>query len=339
MNSLRLSICVVALNEGKYLPNLLQNLRDQLYPHEQTEIVLVDSGSSDSTKEIMESFQREVNGFYNIQVLDNPRRNQASGWNVAIKNATGDVISRIDAHSMLPNDFSVLVMKEIENGEDVVGGIRPCLIENKTKWGTTILSVENSLFGSSVNSSRHSLKKQYVKTMFHASYRREVFEKAGLFNEHLSRTEDNEMHYRIRKAGYKLCYNPRIVSFQYSRNTLKSVLRQKYGNGFWVGITAFLCPGCLSIYHFVPFLFLLSIVMTTCLCCMGVWQPAILLWGLYFSFCLLNTFIAVMKNRFVLPFVMPFLFLLLHIAYGLGSLCGFLSFLFNSKAFRNEEQQ
>lgn len=60
--------------------------------------------------------------------------------------------------------------------------------------------------------------KTYVKSVFHGAYRKEIFEKAGLFNENLGRTEDNEMHYRIRKAGYKICFNPDIISYQNIRN-------------------------------------------------------------------------------------------------------------------------
>ena len=52
MNKLKMSICVVALNEEDFLPNLLQNIKDQQYPHSLTEVVLVDSGSEDTTKAV-----------------------------------------------------------------------------------------------------------------------------------------------------------------------------------------------------------------------------------------------------------------------------------------------
>jgi len=125
---LRLSICIVAFNEEKHLPKLLQNLKDQKYPHELIEIVLVDGESTDNTKPVMEQFVEEQHDFYRVVALNNPQRIQACGWNIAIRNSTGDVISRIDAHTMLPSEFSLLVMNEIEQGENVVGGMRPCII-------------------------------------------------------------------------------------------------------------------------------------------------------------------------------------------------------------------
>ena len=90
---LKLSICIIAYNEEQYLPRLLEDIRHSEYPHEYTEVVLIDGMSTDKTKQIMLDFKAEDNGFYNVQVLDNPKRIQAAGWNVAIKHFTGDVLS------------------------------------------------------------------------------------------------------------------------------------------------------------------------------------------------------------------------------------------------------
>lgn len=87
-------------------------------------------------------------------------------------------------------------------------------------------------------------EKQYVKSLFHGAYRREVLEKVNGFDEQLGRTEDNEFHYRIRQAGYQICYSPEIISYQHAVSTLPGMLKQKYGNGYWVALTLKACPGC-----------------------------------------------------------------------------------------------
>ena len=319
----KLSIGIIAYNEEAFLPSLLDDMKAQKYPHELIEIVLIDSCSTDGTKVVMEKFQRESKDFYNIQVLDNPKKIQAAGWNVAIQNFTGDVLARIDAHTKVTPEYSLNVMKDIAEGEMVVGGVRPAIIEKDTSWANVLLQVENSLFGSSINSSRRSKEKAYVKTMFHAAYRREVLDKVGLFNEKLLRTEDNEFHYRIRKAGYKLCYDPSIVSYQYARSDFKRMVKQKYGNGYWIGLTLKVCPGCISLYHLVPFAFVLAIVLTTILSLLGVWQLSALMWGLYGLFAITNTVLSGIQNGFyVQHLIMPVLFLILHVSYGVGTLCG-----------------
>ena len=329
----KLSICIIAYNEEQYLPRLLEDIRHSEYPHEYTEVVLIDGMSTDKTKQIMLDFKAEDNGFYNVQVLDNPKRIQAAGWNVAIRNFTGDVLSRIDAHTHVPSDFSRKVMANIETGENVVGGKRPCLIESESKWSKMLLSAENALFGSSISFSRHSETKTYVKTMFHASYRREVFDKVGLFNEQLLRTEDNEMHYRIREAGYKLLYDPEIVSYQYARSSLKKMIRQKFANGFWIGLTVKVCPGCISLYHLVPMAFVLAIVATSVLAAFGWWIFAAVMWGLYWLFAIVSMIFSIIKDGFSFPMLLiPFIFLILHISYGVGTIGGLFNFTRIKKA-------
>lgn len=320
-----LSIGIIAYNEQDYLPALLNDIRQQTYPHDHIEIVLIDSNSEDRTRRIMEEFKAD-NDFHAVQVLSNSKKTQAAGWNVAIRAFKGDALARIDAHARLTPEFAAYVMEDInQQGEFVVGGVRPSITERDTPWGQVLLQVENSLFGSGINPSRRKLVKTYVKTMFHATYRREVFDKVGLFNEQLRRTEDNEMHYRIRQAGYKLCYDPRIRSSQYIRSDFKAMAKQKWKNGYWIGRTAKICPQCLSLYYFVPAAFVIGIVLTGALIPV-CWQLSALLWLSYAVFALLNTVVAICKDRFYRQsLLMPFLFLILHISYGVGTITGFCS--------------
>jgi GT2 family glycosyltransferase len=172
--------------------------------------------------------------------------------------------------------------------------------------------------------------------MFHAAYRRKVFETVGGFNEHLARTEDNEMHYRMRKAGFKLCFDPDIVSYQHTRSSLKGMLKQKYANGYWIGLTSGVCPQCLSIYHFVPFAFVLAIILSALLCgCLSIAGAAAVykiisvltgfMWALYWLLAVVMALAAELgssENRNYTGIVLPLLFFLLHVSYGLGTVAG-----------------
>ena len=232
------SVCVVAYNEEKVLGNLLNDIKAQDYEHSKIEVVLIDSMSTDHTKDIMRDFQQQMSDdFKKIQVLENLKKKQASGWNVAIRNFSGDVMIRVDAHASIPPEFVRKNVEILESGEMVSGGPRPNMIDESTPWKETLLLAEQSMFGSSMASYRRSQKKQYVKSLFHGAYRREVLEKVNGFDEQLGRTEDNEFHYRIRQAGYQICYSPEIISYQHARSTLPGMLKQKYGNGYWVALT------------------------------------------------------------------------------------------------------
>lgn len=324
-----ISVCVVAYNEERALPDLLECIKSQDYPHDKIEVVLIDSMSDDTTKTIMKRFSDENKDFKNIQVLDNPGKKQAMGWNVAIKNYRGDAILRVDAHASIPFDFVRKNVEVLESGEFVSGGIRPNIIQEKTSWKETLLLAESSMFGSSAASYRRSEKKSYVKSVFHGAYKREVFDNVGGFDEQLGRTEDNEIHYRIRKAGYKICYSPDIISYQHTRSTLKGMLKQKYGNGYWVALTLKVCPGCLSFYHFVPLCFVVGIIGVSILKAIGYPFFSYLMWGMYWLCAVLMSFIAVKgqkKNLYQLS--LPILFFLLHVSYGIGSLVGMMKLPF-----------
>lgn len=318
-----ISFCVVAYNEENTIKSLFEDIKNQDYPHEKMEVVLVNSMSTDSTKERMEEFSRETKGFVRILVVDNPKKNQAAGWNVAICEAQGDIILRIDAHTKIPKEFVSKNVACIQSGENVTGGPRPNIADEDTAWKHTLLLAEDSLFGSSIAPYRKSHHKTYVKSVFHGAYRKEVFEKAGLFNENLGRTEDNEMHYRIRQAGYKICYDPNIISYQHTRNTWKKMIKQKYGNGYWIGLTLGVCPQCFSIYHFIPFCFVISLIIGIIAILFGF--PYILgaVASIYLLVDLLMSVAACTRQKKYLQYIMlPAIFLSLHISYGIGTLNG-----------------
>ena len=323
------SVCIVAYNEEKALPQLLECIKRQTFSHDKMEVCLIDSISSDRTKEIMQNFALEENGFYSVQVLDNPKRKQACGWNVAIDNYKSDVIIRIDAHATIPDNFVEKNMKIQENGEYVCGGVRPNIIDENTPWKELLLLAEQSMFGSSIASYRRSDKTSYVNSLFHGCYRREVFEKVGGFDEQLGRTEDNEVHYRIRQAGYKILYSPDIISYQHTRSSLKEMMKQKYGNGLWVVLTLKVCPKCLAIYHFIPLTFVFGIILTTALAFFGMPLLGEIMWVAYW---LLAIFMAVFsvkgQKKHINMILLPILFFLLHISYGVGSLVGLIKLPF-----------
>ncbi len=324
------SLCVIAYNEEKVLNGLFRNIASQSYPHEKIEVILVDSNSTDNTKSMMEDFKETNYNFNRVEIVSNSKKNQASAWNCALCEAKGDVIIRIDAHAQIPRDFIRRSIENLEEGEDIVGGGRPNIVDNETSWKLTLLAAEESLFGSSIAEYRRPTeKKEYHDSLFHAAYRREVFEEVGGFNESLGRTEDNELHYRIRQAGYKMCSCPDIISFQHTRNTLRNMIKQKFGNGYWIGLTLGVCPGCLSYFHFVPFLFLLAIVAFTICACFGFFYPLMFLALAYCMFDFVNTVGCFATKKLQPQFIiLPFLFPILHIAYGVGTLCGIIKMPF-----------
>ncbi|GHT78386.1 glycosyl transferase [Actinomycetota bacterium] len=322
-----LSVVIIARNEEEALPALLRDIKKQSFPRSQTEILLIDSMSSDATLDIMEEFRQENQQFYKVKVLQNPDRYLPHGCNLALDEYSGDAMVRIDAHATIPEDFLEASVNALNQGYWVAGGRRETILKKNGLWRSVLLAAENSVFGSGGASYRRKQNSGYVKSVFHGAYRREVFDRVGNYDQRLLRTEDNDMSYRIRQAGYQIFFDPEIVSFQHIRDSLLGFLRQKAANGYWVGRTLPIQPACIGLFNLVPAVFCIAIVLAIILALFGLCLPLLVLILAYLLACVVGTvlsFKADSANNWRC-ITLPFLFLAMHLGYGFGSILGLIS--------------
>lgn len=324
------SFIIVAYNAEKFLDKSLESLAKQDYNHKKIEVILVDSSSTDNTKKIMNEFKKEKEEeFCKIEVLDNPKKTLPCGWNVALKEARGEVVLRVDAHTFFDEGFITNNINEIKEGENIVGGKCISVTKNESWNEKLLLIAEESIFGCGIADFRRKEQKEYVSTLAFAMYRKKVFDDVGPYNENLARTEDNEMHYRMKQKGYKFLLSPNIKTYRYARSDLKGMIKQKYGNGKWIGITLKYCPKCFSIYHFIPLLFVLGIIFSSLMAGFGIPLFAYLLAFAYLLFNIANIILITIKNRFNITYLLlPIIFFLLHFSYGIGTVFGIIKGLF-----------
>ena len=316
------SVVVGLLNEEKFLPRLIEDFKKQTYNHNEIELIFIDGMSKDDSWKILEDFKNSNHDFYDVVLLKNPKVILSAGMNVGIKAARGECILKVDCHSHITDNFIENNVKIIEEGEDVCGGPRPNIIENADNFSKTLLLVEEKMFGSGIADYRKKTTKKYVSSVFQGMYKKSIFDKIGLLDEKVGRVEDNELHYRIRKNGYKIRYSNDILSYQYTRPTLKRMLKQKYSNGYWIGKVSHVYPKAFSIFHFVPLAFVLAIIFS--LCMIPITSIfIILLSSVYFLFTILITIMTIINNKFnITILLMPIILFLIHVYYGVGTLVG-----------------
>ena len=316
------SVIVGLLNEEKFLPRLIEDFKKQTYDHDEIELIFIDGMSKDSSWKILEDFKNSNHDFYDVVLLKNPKVILSAGMNVGIKAARGECILKVDCHSHITDNFIENNVKIIEEGEDVCGGPRPNIIENADNFSKTLLLVEENMFGSGIADYRKKTTKKYVSSVFQGMYKKSIFDKIGLLDEKVGRVEDNELHYRIRKNGYNIRYSNDILSYQYTRPTLKRMLKQKYSNGYWIGKVSHIYPKAFSIFHFVPLAFVLAIIFS--LCMIPITSIFIvLLSSIYFLFTILITIMTIINNKFnITILLMPIILFLIHVYYGVGTLVG-----------------
>ena len=321
---MKISFIIVALNAAAPIRALLDDLLAQTISPGQIELLLVDSLSGDDTLHVMREFAARAP--FTVKVLSNPKKWLASGINVALREATGDAIIRLDAHARIPADFLQRNVEALEAGEDIVGG-SVLSAPPKTAWQRVMRALDTSRFCGGAAPFRNSGQSRYVDTLAYALYRRKVYDTVGEYDERLRRTEDNDMHYRMRKAGYRFFFSPSICSYHAARTTLRGQLRQKWGNGYWIGRTMRIQPRCFAPRHLIPAVFVLALLGSLLLSPLCIW-PLALLSAVYLSADLLFAVKSAFEqeqSRLLCLCTLPFLFPAVHIVYGAGTILGLLT--------------
>lgn len=236
---------------GGFLENLLRLERDGL----ECEFLIADGMSDDGTREILEEYARK---YPEIRVLDNPGRIVSTGLNAAIRAARGEVIVRMDVHARYAEDFlrqAVAVLHE--TGADNAGGaIRA---EGSDYWSKAVAAAFHSAFVCGGAATRRPEFEGATDTVFPGCWRKETLERVGLFDEHLVRNQDDELNYRITKAGGVVWQSARVRCWYEPRNSLGKLFRQYFQYGFWkvAVIRKHGLPAKLR--HVVPGLFVLGL--------------------------------------------------------------------------------
>ena len=317
------SALIVTRNEQTYIARALESLINQTYPKDKYEIIIVDGESTDNTLVIAEEIinQYKTDSF-DIRIINNPGHILASGWNLGIKNSLGDYVVRIDAHAEAFADFierSVQTILSVPDAVCVGGKLITKSLDGDNNLVSMVLS---SPFGVGNSSFRVSDKAGYADTAVYGLYKKELFERIGYFNEKYIRNQDIEFHSRVRSNQGKFYFNPEIRCIYYSRNTIRKMIKQAYGNGKWNMILMKHQMSALRLRHLVPFAFVLYLAASMILGFRNrfFWYLSA---GVILLHLLIGLIAATKKTNHLSEIIkMPFLFLLLHLTYGSGYLVG-----------------
>jgi cellulose synthase/poly-beta-1,6-N-acetylglucosamine synthase-like glycosyltransferase len=313
-----MTVVIPMRNEEDYIGRCLQSIIDQDYPAKQVEILVVDGMSTDNSRNIVSGF---AGRYANVRLLDNEKKITPAAFNLGIRNAKGSIVAIIGAHCSLAPDYISNCVHYLSTREaDCVGGA----IENIGEgfWGQAISLAMSSPFGVGDAHFRYSRQERYVDTLAFCAYRREIFDKIGLFDEKLVRNQDYELNYRLRKAGGKILLTPAIKSHYYTRASLRKLWSQYSQYGFWKVQMLRKHPRSVRVRQLVPPLFVLSLLLSGALSAIS--NPAAWVFALvvasYLSLSLAFSFsIATRKGCQYLP-ILPVIFACLHLSWGLGFL-------------------
>ena len=323
------SIIIPCRNEEKFIGKCLNSIINNDYSKESLEILVIDGMSEDKTKEIVEKYTKQ---YLYIKILENPNKFTPFGLNIGVKNARGDIIIRMDAHSTYEKDYISKCIKYLNQyNADNVGGIWKIMPRTHTLINKAIVFASSSIFGAGDAYYRRGYSRgpKWVDTVFGGCYKKEVFEKIGLFNENLIRSQDMEFNLRLKRAGGKILLVPDIISYYYPKSNLKDFFRHNFSDGIWTTYPLKFGIRIFSWRHLVPLFFVSGLILSLFFS-FFFWQARLFFDLIFGSYVFLSLFFSVkisFKKGFQYLFLMPIVFATRHFGYGLGSIWGIVKLL------------
>lgn len=335
--NIKVSIIIPTRNEEKYIAKCLQSILENDYPKNKIEILIVDGMSEDGTRDILNKYIRK---YPFIKLVNNPKKIVPNALNIGINKAKGEIIMRIDAHNTYEKKYISKCVKYLEeHNVDNVGGVWITLPGNNTVLAKSIALVLSHPFGVGNAYFRIGTKEpRYVDTVPFGCYKKEVFDKIGLFNENLIRNQDDEFNLRLIKNGGKILLVPEIVSYYYARENLGKLWKMYFQYGYFKPLAAKEVRGVLTWRQTIPvsfvcsliFLFLLSFFSKYFLFLYLFLISLYVITDFFFSFS-----ISIKKGLKFLPFLV-ISFATLHFSYGLGYLKGIWDFVILRRHLRKK---
>jgi glycosyltransferase involved in cell wall biosynthesis len=248
------TIAMPCLDEARFIEGCLRSVRAQTYPADRLEVLVADGGSTDGTRDILARLAGEDP---RIRVVDNPPRIQAAGLNRIIRASRGAVIVRMDVHAEYAPDYVERCVEVLgRTGADNVGGAQRCAAQ--TPFQKAVCAALGSPLGMGGAAYRDPSREGFVDTVFLGAFRRDVFDRIGLYDEGAVTNEDAEFNQRLVQAGGRIYLSRDIHVSYFPRETFPTLARQYYRYGFGRARTLLKHGRVLKLRPVLPFLALVS---------------------------------------------------------------------------------
>ena len=317
----RVSLIIPCYNEEARINILLEAIVEQTYPLEDMEVIFADGMSTDRTRSIIREFQG-LHILPKISVVDNQKRVIPAALNVAIKASSGELIIRMDAHTIPACDYISRSVQAFDEGKgEDIGGVIDIQPGSNTWIAKAIAVATRHPLGVGDAKYRWAKTASYADTVAFGTYARKVFDEIGYYDESLIANEDYEMNARLRAAGGRIWIDPAIRATYYSRPDLHSLARQYFTYGFYKFQMLRRYPETIRWRQALPPLFVFGVLMLLLLT--AFWQVArwlfIIVVALYLIILLVGSFSEAIKQKNLLLLAgIPLAIMTMHFSWGCG---------------------
>ena len=334
--SKKISIIIPCRNEEDFILRCLDSVFNSDYPSELIEVLVCDGKSDDKTSALVEEYARKNSG---VRYLVNEKTTTPFALNLGITNSQGEVILILGAHAELSANYISECIAVLNQMPDVwcVGGVLNNVSSDELTASVSLAM--SSPFGVGNAHFRTGAKDGYVDTVAFGAYRKEVFEKIGLFDEELARNQDDEFNYRLLKNGGKIWLSTATYATYYVRSSFQKLFKQYFQYGYWKVYVNKKHKSITTLRQLVPAVFVMGIFSLIVMVILFPyrWEYLILFLCIYGAGASLFALkVAESINQF---FAVLYSFFILHISYGMGYVEGIVNFIFLNKKASNTKSE
>ncbi|MGA8574548.1 MAG: glycosyltransferase family 2 protein [Candidatus Cybelea sp.] len=316
-----ISVVICTLNEEAYIGPVLDDIVAQEGVDGRVEILLVDGGSTDRTREIAASYGAVAD----IRIIDNPRRHQVFGYNLAIAQARGAIFCILHGHARYSKSYlaNCLEVKRRTGAASVGGVVRH---EGDGVVGQAIALAMSSPLGVGDSKYRHSKREEFCDSVMGTFMDVELFDEIGTFNESNIVNQDGEFNYRLRAAGHRLVVSPSIECTYYVRPSLKKLAVQYYRYGFYRRWTEVQHPGSVPWRVYAPPALVGGLTLSAALALAGRRAASLVVPVLYATVMAAACLDGIKRSRRLsVGLLEPAAIATMHLCFGAGWLRGFVA--------------
>jgi succinoglycan biosynthesis protein ExoA len=222
------SVIMPVRDDARHLEQSVGRVLANGYPGE-LEVVLAVGPSRDEK----ENVARGIGARHPcVVVVPNPTGRTPAGLNAAISASRHPVVVRVDAHGFLPAGYIARAVRLLEDtGAANVGGLMVPV--GSGPFQVAVARAMSSPLGMGSAPFHVGGSPGPVESVYLGTFRRDVLDAVGGFDESLPRAQDWELNHRIRLAGGTVWFHPDLWVRYRPRRSWSALVRQFHGSGQW----------------------------------------------------------------------------------------------------------
>ena len=213
----KISVIVPVYNDAQRIGKCIESLLQQTYPHEKYEVIIIDNGSTDETREVIKKYPVKL-------LIEDKIQSSYAARNKGIKNANNGIIAFTDSDCIVtPQWVREGVKALVSESADLVGG-KVEFVYSKHKTAAELYDSITNLQTESV------IKDRNAATTANLFVKSSLFERIGLFPDSVKSGGDIRWTSEATRTGFRLVYAPNAI-VKHPTRRLKELLKKNYRVG------------------------------------------------------------------------------------------------------------